>query len=315
MKNQYIFDKDFNLKKVTHSVSGVLLTCTKWIIATVSLAVFYYVLFSLFINTDEEKRLKRENKMYARLYPEMVQKERLISDVVNDLQLRDNAIYEQIFHTKAPSVDPQNSTMFIFAGDSIQEKNIVEYTEKKALALDDIISLVDSNFRFIFSDVGDSATPRPPMSVPLYGLKYAQIGASIGQKLNPFYKVPARHNGVDLIVGQGTPVLAAADGVVSDVRKSGKGLGNIVEITHDGGYMTIYAHLEDIIVRKGEYVKVGKKLADVGMSGNSFAPHLHYEVHKEGRVLDPVNFFFSSFSPEEYMKVAYMAATTGQSMD
>ena len=72
MKNQYTFDKDFNLRRVTHSVRGMLWTCTKWIITTASLAAFYYILFSFFINTDEEKKLKRENKMYAKLYPEMV---------------------------------------------------------------------------------------------------------------------------------------------------------------------------------------------------------------------------------------------------
>ena len=57
MKNQYTFDKDFNLRRVTHSVRGMLWTCTKWIITTASLAAFYYILFSFFINTDEEKKL------------------------------------------------------------------------------------------------------------------------------------------------------------------------------------------------------------------------------------------------------------------
>ena len=156
---------------------------------------------------------------------------------------------------------------------------------------------------------------KPPMKSPIEGLKYAQVGSSVGQKLNPFYKVLAHHDGVDLIAGQGTPVLATADGVVTDVRKSGKGLGNVVEITHEGGYVTTFAHLEDIVVRKGEKVKAGKKLASVGMSGNSFAPHLHYEIRKDGKIEDPVNYMFGSFFPEEYMKVAYMAATTGQSMD
>ena len=137
----------------------------------------------------------------------------------------------------------------------------------------------------------------------------------MGQKLNPLYKVMSQHNGVDLIVGQGTPVLAAGDGVVTDVSKSGKGLGNVVEITHDGGYVTRYAHLQDIVVRKGERVKTGKKIACVGISGNSFAPHLHYEIYRDGELMDPVNFFFASFTPEEYTKAAYMSATTGQSMD
>lgn len=311
---RYILDKDFNLLKVTRSVSGVLWTCAKWVIATASLAAFYYLIFSLVVNTDEEKRLKRENRLYEKLYPEMEQKEKLISDVVKDLQARDNAIYKQIFKSQAPSVDPQNSALFFFATDSTADKDIVEYTERRSLALLDMTSRIDSNFKEVFSDAASSRT-LPPMLVPVPDLKFAQVGASVGKKMDPFYKVLTMHNGIDLIAGQGTPVLATADGVVMEVKRSGKGPGNIVEIGHDGGYRTLYAHLQDIVVRKGERVKAGRKIANVGMSGNSFAPHLHYEVHRDSLVLDPVNFFFASFSPEDYMKAAYMAATTGQSLD
>lgn len=311
---RYILDKDFNLLKVTRSVSGVLWTCAKWVIATASLAAFYYLIFSLVVNTDEEKRLKMENRLYEKLYPEMEQKEKLISDVVKDLQARDNAIYKQIFKSQAPSVDPQNSALFFFATDSTADKDIVEYTERMSLALLDMTSRIDSNFKEVFSDAASSRT-LPPMLVPVPDLKFAQVGASVGKKMDPFYKVLTMHNGIDLIAGQGTPVIATADGVVLEVKRSGKGPGNIVEIGHDGGYRTLYAHLQDIVVRKGERVKAGRKIANVGMSGNSFAPHLHYEVHRDSLVLDPVNFFFASFSPEDYMKAAYMAATTGQSLD
>lgn len=311
---RYILDKDFNLLKVTRSVSGVLWTCAKWVIATASLAAFYYLIFSLVVNTDEEKRLKRENRLYEKLYPEMEQKEKLISDVVKDLQARDNAIYKQIFKSQAPSVDPQNSALFFFATDSTADKDIIEYTERRSLALLDMTSRIDSNFKEVFSDAASSRT-LPPMLVPVPDLKFAQVGASVGKKMDPFYKVLTMHNGIDLIAGQGTPVIATADGVVLEVKRSGKGPGNIVEIGHDGGYRTLYAHLQDIVVRKGERVKAGRKIANVGMSGNSFAPHLHYEVHRDSLVLDPVNFFFASFSPEDYMKAAYMAATTGQSLD
>lgn len=311
---RYILDKDFNLLKVTRSLSGILWTCAKWVIATASLAAFYYLIFSLVINTDEEKRLKQENRLYEKLYPEMEQKEKLISDVLKDLQARDNAIYKQIFKSQAPSVDPQNSALFFFATDSTEDKDIVEYTERRSLALLDMTSRIDSNFKEVFSDAASSRT-LPPMLVPVPDLKFAQVGASVGKKMDPFYKVLTMHTGIDLIAGQGTPVIATADGVVLEVKRSGKGSGNVVEIGHDGGYRTLYAHLQDIVVRKGERVKAGRKIANVGMSGNSFAPHLHYEVHRDSLVLDPVNFFFASFSPEDYMKAAYMAATTGQSLD
>ena len=313
MKTRYEFDKDFNFRKVTHSVWGMVRTTLKWLVATVSLAAFYYIVFSFFLNTEEERRLKRENRMYEKLYPQMKEKEQLISDVIKDLRLRDDAIYERLFHAQAPQMDPMGSMSFVFAGDSIPDKDMVEYTSGKAALLARAAESVDSGFLKIFSCA--AKCPMPPVTVPLPELKFAQVGASVGQKLNPFYKVMSQHNGVDLIVGQGTPVLAAGDGVVTDVSKSGKGLGNVVEITHDGGYVPRYAHLQDIVVRKGERVKTGKKIACVGISGNSFAPHLHYEIYRDGELMDPVNFFFASFTPEEYTKAAYMSATTGQSMD
>ena len=313
MKTRYEFDKDFNFRKVTHSVWGMVRTTLKWLVATVSLAAFYYIVFSFFLNTEEERRLKRENRMYEKLYPQMKEKEQLISDVIKDLRLRDDAIYERLFHAQAPQMDPMGSMSFVFAGDSIPDKDMVEYTSGKAALLARAAESVDSGFLKIFSCA--AKCPMPPVTVPLPELKFAQVGASVGQKLNPFYKVMSQHNGVDLIVGQGTPVLAAGDGVVTDVSKSGKGLGNVVELPHDGGYVTRYAHLQDIVVRKGERVKTGKKIACVGISGNSFAPHLHYEIYRDGELMDPVNFFFASFTPEEYTKAAYMSATTGQSMD
>jgi murein DD-endopeptidase MepM/ murein hydrolase activator NlpD len=124
-----------------------------------------------------------------------------------------------------------------------------------------------------------------------------------------------KHNGLDLIAPAGEPVYAVADGVVKDVVKSRKGLGNVVVIDHGNGYVTRYAHLADIEVRKGRRVRMGARIGYVGVSGNSFAPHLHYEVQRDTLVLDPVNHFFASVTPDEYLNMLIMSVTTGQSMD
>ena len=142
-----------------------------------------------------------------------------------------------------------------------------------------------------------------------------RTGASVGEKINPFYKVETAHNGVDLIAPQGDPVLAVADGTVTDVITSRKGLGNVVEITHPGGYVTRYAHLADIAVTKGQKVSRGRRLASVGISGNSFAPHLHFELLKDGEYLDPVDCFFAEVTPDDYAGMKLMASRTGQSLD
>ena len=153
------------------------------------------------------------------------------------------------------------------------------------------------------------------MANPLKKFTFAQTGASTGVKVNPFYKVKLSHNGLDMIAPSGEPVYASAKGIVSDVTKSRKGLGNVVTIDHGNGIKTRYAHLADIEVRKGRAVKKGTRIGYVGVSGNSFAPHPHYEVLRDTVVLDPVNHLFASVGPEEYVNILIMSSMTGQSMD
>ena len=124
----------------------------------------------------------------------------------------------------------------------------------------------------------DRKADLPPMTNPLAGFSYARTGASVGDRINPFYKVKVFHGGLDLISQQGESVVAAADGVVKEVTHSTKGLGNVVTIDHGNGYLTRYAHLENTRVTKGQKLARGQNIGQVGMSGNSFAPHLHYEV-------------------------------------
>ena len=88
-----------------------------------------------------------------------------------------------------------------------------------------------------------------------------------------------------------------------------------MEIDHGNGYVTRYAHLADIEVRKGRRLKRGDRIGYVGVSGNSFAPHLHYEVLRDTLVMDPVNHMFASVTPEEYVNMLVMSVSTGQSMD
>ena len=117
------------------------------------------------------------------------------------------------------------------------------------------------------------------------------------------------------MASEGTPVLASADGVVESVQRSRTGLGNVVTIDHGNGYVTRYAHLSDILVPKGRRVTRGTVIGRVGISGNSLAPHLHYEVLRDGEAVDPVDHMFATLSPQDYANFAFMTSRTGQSLD
>lgn len=292
---QYRFDKDsFRFMKVTTSVGRWVLRVAWTIFGTMAIAAFFYLVFSFFINTDLERQLSRENRMYERLYNDFLEQQKLIGEVTDGLQKRDDEIYDQIFHADAPSVDPVGQVKLEMSGD---------------------IDVVEQNFLAIFERLKEGAAENVPERAPIADLTYTQTGASVGMKFNPFYKIDSQHGGLDIIAAQGEPVLATAAGTVTDVTRSGKGLGNIVTIDHGNGYETRYAHLSDINVSRGQKVAAGKKVGTVGVSGNTFAPHLHYEVLLYGIPQDPVNYMFQTLDPSDYANVAFVSANTGQSLD
>lgn len=315
MSSQYIVDKDFRFKKEKASVWTVICRILMFFVATISLAIVYYILFALVFSTEEERALKQENRLYEQEYPEMASKEALLADVVEGLKVKDDRIYEEIFNTSAPNMDQFSSLEFLMALDSIPDTDIVSHSAGRLDKLEVSAGRVEDNFKRVMEAISSSDFVMPPMSNPLKDFTFAQTGASIGDKINPFYKVPMKHNGLDLIAPAGDPVYAVADGTVKEIIRSRKGLGNVVVIDHGNGYVTRYAHLADIETRKGRKVRRGARLGYVGVSGNSFAPHLHYEVLRDTLVLDPVNHFFASVTPEEYMNMLIMSVTTGQSMD
>ena len=287
----------------------------RYLAATVTTAIGFYVLFSLLFSTEEEKRLQQENDLYATYYQDLREKERLVSDAVEGLEMKDDALYREIFQTEAPSVDAVTAADVISVSDSLSESFYLSYSASKSESLRMMAKNVEENFRDIYRIMAQRRDSLPPLTLPLEGMSYVQTGASVGLKHNPLYKVELQHDGIDLVAPQGSPVLAAADGIVRTIVHSNKALGNIVEIDHRNGYVTRYALLGDISVSQGRTVKRGQKIGTVGISSTTFAPHLHYEVLRDGIIQDPVRFLSASVSPEEYSKMLYMSVSTRQSLD
>ena len=192
---------------------------------------------------------------------------------------------------------------------------LVKLTETKADALMESSRRIESNMMQVLEMCSGEDFRCPPMFLPVRDFSMSMTGASVGKKMNPFYKVTGTHGGLDFMSSLGSDVIASADGTVIRITKSRKGSGNVVVLDHGGGYTTEYAHLQDIAVRKGVSVKRGEVIGHVGMSGTSYAPHLHYEVRKDGVVQDPVNYFFGVLAPDEYYDMTMISVATGQSLD
>ena len=312
----YTFDAAaMTVRKITRSVWTTIWSVVRVILVSFSLFIVLYLILSLVLSTDTEKRLRRENRQYEKVFASIPKEQDLLSESIDILALKDSRIYDEVFHTVAPPVDPVGSLDFLFGADTIPDTKIVTYTTRKADALLKTASEVDAAFEKIYRTMGKNGFVMPPMAIPVKEVSYPQIGASTGSRLNPFYKTAVNHHGLDFIVPQGSPVFAPADGMVEDVVHSSKGEGNTVTIRHTGGYVTRYLHLDEIFVTKGQKVRRGGKIATVGMSGGAYAPHLHYEVKFWGAFRDPVNYLFGSVGPEEYPNFLFMSINTRQSMD
>lgn len=273
----------------------ILLYAVAAFVVSLAMAVVYYVLFALVLSTGQERRLLRENRLMRRELPEVERTVRLLRDEMEYLEIRDENVYKMVFKSDSPKVDELE--------EHGRTADLLEAGDR-----------VDENWKAIFSILGSRAE-RPPLVSPIKNLEYTKIGASVGQKMNPFYKVQTFHDGVDIIAPGDTPVYAAAPGYVTAVQSTDGGKGNMVEITHSGGYVTRYAHLSKSLVSKGMRVSADTKVGLVGDSGRSFTTHLHYEILKDGEVMNPLYWFGGSTNENEYLRMLVMGAYTGQSQD
>lgn len=266
-----------------------------YLAASLVLSVVYYELMALVFSTDVEKALGEENRMYEKELPLVAWEVDLLEDEVAFLSDRDAGIYRKIFDAELPDL-----------------YGVMEYAPANPTAL---AARIEYNLRTVMDSLCTKGYSLPPMASPIQNLNYTSVGASIGERMNPFYKVKSYHGGLDLVSPEGTPVYATGNGKVSVVRSSSGGLGNVVEISHPGGYVTRYAHLSKTLVRPGMTVSTGTAVGLVGNSGRSFTTHLHYEVLLNGEVQDPLNHMFGILTPADYLDTFVMGATSGQSMD
>ena len=314
-KKGYVFDRDsLSFRKSGLTIGPVLKFLAIFATSAVTFTVIVYLLFSIFFNTRQEALLIEQNNAYMMQIPRLQEKSDMLADELRYLAACDSIIYRSIFRSDAPRLDVMKSFAFLGGIDTIPDTRVTEYSAEKLRVLEDKSRSVEENLRAVLELLAEKGD-LPPMSSPVAGLSPAQVGASVGNRINPFYKVPVYHGGMDIISDADVPVLATGSGVVSSVTRSMKGQGNVVTVSHPGGYFTRYAHLSSINVRKGMNVSAGTRIGGVGVSGNAYAPHLHYEVLKDTVVMNPVNYMFASFDVPDYVDMLVVSSVTKQSMD
>ncbi|HRG11537.1 MAG TPA: M23 family metallopeptidase, partial [Cyclobacteriaceae bacterium] len=177
-----------------------------------------------------------------------------------------------------------------------------------------------NNFFSLNARVSRSDMPEliaTPSIAPVQNFELEKLVSGFGVRINPFHKGKYQHDGVDIAAPRGTHVLATAPGRVLITKKSDliAGYGNYIEIDHGNGYVTRYSHLEEIEVRTGQKLEKGQPIGTIGSTGGSIAPHLHYEVIKNGVSVDPVKFFMEGISANQYEVLLSQSKKQNQSLD
>ncbi|MBP5303206.1 MAG: M23 family metallopeptidase [Bacteroidales bacterium] len=317
----YHFNKEKHyFQPETVSAGQIVWTVIKYCLLGIAAAAVMYLIFALIVSTDREKKLALENEYLEQEYDRMSEQVDLLDDVIKNLELRDKTIYNDIFGMDPPSTETFIETDTI-ASDaflaSLTDDELAAYSKDEVDRIDERISNVNRQLRAIYQTLGDEEFQPTslPSILPVENFKLAQTGASLGMKINPFYKTLRRHGGFDIIAAVGTEVMSTADGVVAKIDKASKGMGNSVTIDHRNGIQTVYGHLSEIYVHQGQNLKQGEVIARVGMSGTTFSGGLHYEVIRQGRSVEPVNYFFADLSPAVYRDMVVISSYTGQSID
>ena len=150
---------------------------------------------------------------------------------------------------------------------------------------------------------------------PVSNKNLTAIASGFGYRIHPIYKTTMMHEGLDFTAPVGTNIYATGNGTVSKVEFNGRGYGNNIIINHGYGYETLYGHMSKILVSQGQKIKRGDIIGMVGNTGQSTGPHLHYEVIKNARKINPINFFYNDLSPDQHQKVIELSSQSNQSFD
>jgi murein DD-endopeptidase MepM/ murein hydrolase activator NlpD len=274
-----------------------------------------------FVDSPKEKLLKVQleraeevNRIYADRY-------RDIDDRLKLLERRDNEVYRSVFEA-TPIPDSARAKQI----ESKKELQLVagmensEMTEGIYNTLNTIYNRI-TNQELSYKEIEkmiknkEKLLSSTPAIQPLSNRDLNRLSSGFGYRIDPVYKTVKFHPGLDFSAPQGTPIYATAEGTVQTAGNLGNGYGNHIVIQHGYSYSTLYGHMSRIKAKKGQRVKRGEVIGYVGSTGKSTGSHLHYEVFKGRKRLDPIYFFYNDLTPEQYQQILKLAASRNQSFD
>ena len=273
------------------------------------------------INTPAELSLRREVNNYELQFELLNKKLEQIEEVLANVEERDNNIYRLYFEANPI---PEEQRRAGFGGvnrykslEGFNNSEMITATTKRldiikkqmaiqSKSLDEIAKLAAEKEKLLAAI---------PAIQPINNKDLTRMASGFGWRSDPFTKARRMHRGMDFTAPKGTPIYASGDGKIIRADNNSSGFGKHIRIDHGFGYKSIYAHMSKYNVKRGQHVKRGDLIGFVGNTGRSEAPHLHYEVWKDGDRINPINFYYGSLTDKEYEKMLKMASQENQSLD
>jgi murein DD-endopeptidase MepM/ murein hydrolase activator NlpD len=303
---------------------------SRWILLLRGIGVFsfsiflgfiFFLIFSRFVDTPDEKKVKSANSDLAAELDNLNQRVSTVNTELNKLRVKDNNVYRSIYESepvndKAWQENAENSEKYNDLR-KLPNADLLIELNMKLDQLNKQFKLQNSSFDQLLSMAQNKKEylSRIPAIQPLANKNLERIGSGFGYRTDPFYRTQRFHAGIDFTAPRGVDVYATADGVVEEVTTEIWGYGQHIIINHGNGFKTLYGHLSKFKVKRGQKVTRGQLIALVGSTGKSTAPHLHYEVHKNGEKLNPAFFFYNDLTNEEYQQMLERASAPNQSFD
>lgn len=322
-KIKYTYDsKTLSYKKLERNWKQKLGATAAFLTGASVFGFLFYLIADLWFESPKERRMQRELDNMVLQYELMGDKLEQLTDVLQDLEKRDDEIYRTIFEAGPIPADVRSAG---FGGanryknlEGFKNSDLLMDTRKKldmlakrayvqSKSFDDVVEMA-RNKEAMLSSI--------PAIQPVANKDLKRMASGYGYRIHPIYKVRKMHWGMDFTAPTGTPIYATGDGVVTrgkGERTSGYGLNVVID--HGYGYKTLYGHMSKVEAAKGQRVKRGDIIGYVGSTGRSTAPHLHYEVIKDGKKVNPVNFYYNDLSPEEYELMLELSSHSNQSFD
>ena len=300
--------KDYVIKTFTYLSSGLVM------------GFILFIVYIEFFPSPRERTLREENRELRLNYELLNGKLSQISKVVDDLQNRDNNIYRMIFESEPI---PNSIRKAGFGGvnryEDLEEKPNMEIVLNSTKQIDRLSKQLYIQTKS-FDEIIELAKNKEVMLRSIPAIKpVAERGrvmfvSGFGYRIHPIYKTRKLHCGDDWSCPQGTKIYATGDGVVSYAGFE-RGYGKHVIINHGFGFQTLYGHMSVVKVQPRQKVKRGDLIGLTGNTGLSSGPHIHYEVHKGGKPVDPINYYLNDLTPSEYFEMINISSNPNQSFD